>query len=198
MFVCCWRLQAFLLDMLDSMPRLRLSDDHLKFIIRILKELDVQDVPSFKSFRRMQKNLDDNVNIKTIQNISPAGKVSYSNSIVSLVALVCTFCTSLIGTRTDEKHPGLKDYANPKSRPFLQPYVEEKRTISESWQAHKLIEETRPELLTPMWDKNGKHFFIFELTGLADGRIVIPIRWVIRNGEGTADAVEVAYNQEVR
>lgn len=48
-----------------------------------------------------------------------------------------------------------------------------------------------------MWDCEGKHFYIFELTGLADGRVVIPIRWIIRNGEGSADAVEVIYDQEV-
>ncbi len=74
--------------MLDNMPRLRLSDDHLKFILRILKELDVPDVPSFKSFRKLQSTLDDDISITTIQNVSPAGNVSYSNSLVSLIAMV--------------------------------------------------------------------------------------------------------------
>lgn len=47
-----------------------------------------------------------------------------------------------------------------------------------------------------MWDQDGKHYFIFELTGLSDGRVVIPLRWIIRGGKGSADAVVVTYNPE--
>ncbi|OBZ68521.1 hypothetical protein A0H81_11586 [Grifola frondosa] len=49
--------EMFLLDMLDNMPRLRLSSDHMKFILWILKEVGVHGVPSFNSFRKRQDQI---------------------------------------------------------------------------------------------------------------------------------------------
>lgn len=87
--------------MLDNMPRLRLSDDHLKFILWILKDLDVPDVPSFKAFRRLQSTLDNDINITTIQNVAPSGNVSYSNSLISLIAMVKTAVLSFAFSVSD-------------------------------------------------------------------------------------------------
>ncbi len=65
----------FLLDLLDNMPRLRLSDDHMKFIMWILRELGVPQVPSLKALRKVQDSLDKNINVSTGQQISMAGIV---------------------------------------------------------------------------------------------------------------------------
>jgi hypothetical protein len=39
--------QMLVLDVLDNMLHLRLSDDHMKSVLWMLKELDVPDAPSF-------------------------------------------------------------------------------------------------------------------------------------------------------
>lgn len=78
----------FLLDLLDNMPRLRLSDDHMKFIMWIMVELGVPNVPSLKALRKMQDTLDKNINVPTNQHLSMAGNVFYMNSCIDLCALV--------------------------------------------------------------------------------------------------------------
>lgn len=46
-----------LLDILDNLPRLRMSSNQLKMILWILNECKVVSVPSYSGFRRMQDRL---------------------------------------------------------------------------------------------------------------------------------------------
>ncbi|KAJ7835357.1 hypothetical protein B0H14DRAFT_3109979 [Mycena olivaceomarginata] len=46
-----------LLDILDNLPRLRMSSNQFKMILWILKECKVADVPSYAAFRSMQEGL---------------------------------------------------------------------------------------------------------------------------------------------
>lgn len=62
-----------MLDLLDNLPLLRLSDDHLKAFIWVLKECGAQNVPSFFALQKKQKELSENVNIKTMSHTSPLG-----------------------------------------------------------------------------------------------------------------------------
>jgi hypothetical protein len=50
-------LKGMLLDILDNLPRLRMSSNQFKMILWILKECKVADVPSYAAFRRMQEGL---------------------------------------------------------------------------------------------------------------------------------------------
>ncbi|TFY61280.1 hypothetical protein EVJ58_g4612 [Rhodofomes roseus] len=77
----------FILDMLDNMPRLRLSTDHLKLFIWALNELSVPDVPSFKKFREMQDRLTKLTKIRTSLQRSATGEPFYQNSVPDLLAL---------------------------------------------------------------------------------------------------------------
>ncbi|KAJ7718672.1 hypothetical protein B0H16DRAFT_1739980 [Mycena metata] len=45
------------LDILDNLPRLRLSSSQLKMILWIMKECGAKDVPSFNAFRAMQTHI---------------------------------------------------------------------------------------------------------------------------------------------
>ena len=54
----------FLLDILDNMPHLRLSDDHMRSVLWMLRELDVPDTPSFYALRETQKKLADEMDIQ--------------------------------------------------------------------------------------------------------------------------------------
>jgi hypothetical protein len=78
------------LDLLDSLPRLRLSSDQLKFVLWMLKELDVPGVPSLQTLRDQQEALRARVGISTNRKVALSGNVFYMNSIPSLIALVCS------------------------------------------------------------------------------------------------------------
>jgi len=47
-----------LLDIMDNLPRLRLSEAHFKLILWLLRQCGVTHVPDYSEFRRMQKGLD--------------------------------------------------------------------------------------------------------------------------------------------
>ncbi|THV04305.1 hypothetical protein K435DRAFT_961933 [Dendrothele bispora CBS 962.96] len=50
---------GMLLDLVDNLPRLRLSSAHFKLILWLLKECGVSQVPSYSAFRKMQGLLTD-------------------------------------------------------------------------------------------------------------------------------------------
>lgn len=78
----------FMLDLLDNLPRLRLSDDQLKTIIWVMRECKTPDVPSFSALRKKQAELIKNVNIKTRHHTSAMGNEFYMNHPAELLALV--------------------------------------------------------------------------------------------------------------
>ncbi|KAH9922150.1 hypothetical protein B0H21DRAFT_701557 [Amylocystis lapponica] len=148
----------FLLDMLDNMPRLRLSTDHIKFVLWILRELRVDGVPSFKAFRKMQAKSSTLTNIQTHLHWSPIGNVFYQNSVPNLLAL---------------------DWANPETRPYIEEYPIRSQTVSESYHSRKWTHEIDAELQAPMWaaHHSRKHYFLGEMAALSDGRRVVPLAW---------------------
>jgi len=80
--------QMYVLDLLDSMPRLRLSGAVMKSILWALRELDVPDVPSFKKLRQTQKALAQKIRISPTRHESSMGNIFYQNSLEALLALV--------------------------------------------------------------------------------------------------------------
>lgn len=79
----------FLLDILDNMPHLRLSDDHMRSVLWMLRELDVPDTPSFYALRETQKKLADEMDIQPREHISALGKKFHVVAPEDLLALVC-------------------------------------------------------------------------------------------------------------
>ncbi|KAJ6576118.1 hypothetical protein DFH09DRAFT_1078466 [Mycena vulgaris] len=106
----------FMLDLLDNLPRLRLSDDHLKSIIWVMRECKTPNVPSFSALRKKQASLTREVGIKSEHHTSSLGNNFYMNHPGKLLAL---------------------DWANPLVRPFIHVYPEVSGPICESWQAEK-------------------------------------------------------------
>lgn len=80
-----------MLDLLDNLPRLRLSDDHMKTIIWIMKECGTQDVPSFYALRKKQKQLLSEADIKPKLHVSPMGNQFYMNHPSKLLAFVSNY-----------------------------------------------------------------------------------------------------------
>ena len=79
----------FILDLLDNLPRLRLSNDHLKVVIWALRELGVKGVPSLSKFRTTQEAIQKVSGIHTDAKRSPGGDVFHQNRTADLIALVC-------------------------------------------------------------------------------------------------------------
>lgn len=78
----------YILDLLDSMPRLRLSGTIMKSILWALRELDVPNVPSFKQLRGTQKALAQKIPISPSRHEAATGNIFYQNSLEALLALV--------------------------------------------------------------------------------------------------------------
>ncbi|KAI0030393.1 hypothetical protein K488DRAFT_54332 [Vararia minispora EC-137] len=166
----------FLLDILDNLPRNRLSDSVLKMIIWMLQELGVRDVPSLYAFRKMQNRIRGHGGVPTHPYISPIGNHYFMNDIPTMIA---------------------HDWSNPKTRPHIQIYPEiSNGPISEFWHAQKLLHDIDPTLLTPMYVRGVQHFYIHEPAQLFTGNFVIPLRWIIYQKVLHAQAYSVTVNSQ--
>lgn len=98
----------FILDLLDNLPRLRLSTDHFKVILWALRELGMRSVPSMARFRKMQQSLQRQCAIRTDLKHSPEGNIFYQNRIADLIALVrCSALLTLSTIRFTDRLQGL-------------------------------------------------------------------------------------------
>ncbi|THU93261.1 hypothetical protein K435DRAFT_861654 [Dendrothele bispora CBS 962.96] len=157
---------TMLLDIMDNLPRLRLSTNHFKFILWLLKQAGVQQVPSYDSFRKVQKDLTHLCGSEPVK------------------------CTSFLGNRfyvNDPREAIKRQFANPEVAPHINLYPEETTgPISEVWQAERW-KEFDSSNLTPMYSNNGKQFYVNEVAMLHDNRLVIPLLWLKRDGILHAD-----------
>ncbi|KAJ3738322.1 hypothetical protein DFH05DRAFT_1454991 [Lentinula detonsa] len=155
---------AMLLDILDNLPRLRLSSNSVKLILWMLKELGISGVPSFNSFRKMQDSLQKQ------SGITPEAHISeFKNHFHS------------VNPRDWVAH----EFANPHVAPHINLYPE--RTDgprSETWQFERWTEFS-PAQLTPMMTRGLRQFWITEVAQLNDGSYVIPHNWIYVTTAGT-------------
>lgn len=72
--------------------------------------------------------------------------------------------------------------------------------ISEVWHAAKWTKAMNTSRLSPMYDSKQlqRHFYLNELSALKTGQLVVPVRWIMHNGELRADALEVTLDVLVR
>jgi hypothetical protein len=83
-----------MLDLLDNLPCLRLSDDHLKAIILVMKECGTPNVPSFYALRKLQKKLTEDVGLKPRHHTSSLNNQFYMNHPNDLICLFSLFSLS--------------------------------------------------------------------------------------------------------
>ena len=77
-----------LLDIIDNLPRLRLSSSQLKIILWLLKECKVKGVPSYNSFRKLQEQLRQVCGSEPRPYVSSAGNRFFVNDVHESVARV--------------------------------------------------------------------------------------------------------------
>ncbi|VDB98021.1 unnamed protein product [Peniophora sp. CBMAI 1063] len=165
----------FLLIMACSQPRLRLSDDHIRLILSLLKDLDVSGVPSFKAFRAKQVSISKELDIQSKLHVSSLDNHFYSNEPHTLFKL---------------------DWANPLVRPHIHVYPNiSSKGVSETFEAEKWVKEVPFSDLSPMWAEwksaPQRHFFVNELASLKTGHAVIPQRWITCDGVDHVDCLVV-------
>jgi hypothetical protein len=85
-----------MLDLLDNLPRLRLSDDHLKSIIWVMRECKTPNVPSFAALRKKQESLARDIGINSEHHTSSLGNHFYMNHPAKLFALVHISLSNLL------------------------------------------------------------------------------------------------------
>ncbi|KAF7315983.1 hypothetical protein MIND_00115300 [Mycena indigotica] len=164
--------QMFLLDILDNLPRLRVSKSLMRVILWIMRETGAQDIPSLEGLNRVQKEIRAESGIPTLPCLSPLGNVFFMNDPCAIVA---------------------HDWANPAIRKHIRVYPEipSNGIVCEIWHAQKWRKNMDLDALSPMYDAGNAHFYVNELCRLQDGKFVVPIRWVTVNSAVWADCYSV-------
>ncbi|KAJ7644882.1 hypothetical protein FB45DRAFT_735642 [Roridomyces roridus] len=162
--VLSYGFQSCYLDILDNLPRLRLSSSQLKMVLWIMKECGARDVPSFNEFRSMQTHIRKLVGVRSDLHKSDLGNNFYVNDIRDLIA---------------------KDFANPEVAPHINKYPEDVDggPLSEIWQMkdgrwHNIPLDTLP----PSILVQSLRYYIHEVAELKDGRWIIPVLWIKSKG----------------
>lgn len=79
-----------MMDLLDNMPRLRLSEAHMRLILWVMKESGCPDVPSLYKLRRTQQSLQETMGVRTRQYRSQLGNIFFMNDIPQMISKVGT------------------------------------------------------------------------------------------------------------
>ncbi|KAJ6608000.1 hypothetical protein B0H10DRAFT_1816685 [Mycena sp. CBHHK59/15] len=161
-----------LLDIIDNLPRLRMSSNQFKMILWILKECNVSNVPSYNGFRKMQNRLRELCGSAPKSYTSTVGNRFFVNDIRETIARVRNNLFSII-----RKH--LQFYPEATTGP-----------ISEVWQAQRW-KEFKPSELTPMYARGLRQFYIDEVAALESGALVIPVAWIKLEGVLCANCVDI-------
>lgn len=138
----------FILDLLDNLPQLRLSDDHLKVIIWAMNECGTPNVPSSTSLRAKQAQLTKEMEIKTTHHTSAQENVFYSNrpsETTQLVSRLLSLSDGVLLTLVMVMFV-TQDFANPLVRPHMKLLPRVGVPISEFRDAGKWVEENDTSL----------------------------------------------------
>ncbi|KAJ7847525.1 hypothetical protein B0H13DRAFT_2255356 [Mycena leptocephala] len=161
---------SMLLDILDNLPRLRMSSNQLKMILWLLKECRIVNVLHMRPFEKMQDRLRGLCGSEPKAYTSGMGNRFFVNDVRDSIS---------------------RDFSNPEIVKHLNFYPEETTgPVSEVWQVERW-KEFKPSELTPMYARGLRQFYIEEVAELESGKKVIPLTWIKRGGVLCADCLDV-------
>ncbi|KAL0578323.1 hypothetical protein V5O48_003670 [Marasmius crinis-equi] len=139
-------------------------------VLDILRHIPrLQNLPSSRVMDTIDMELQALCGIKTLRHEGKLGHVYYTNDFAGIIA---------------------QEMANPRVRRDLHFYPEDSSpSLSEAWQADRWLKELDSQLTTPMIRIFNQDFYLQEPARLRDGRLVIPIRWFMRDGVSDGAAV---------
>jgi len=79
-----------MLDIIDNLPRLRMSSNLFRMVLWVLKESRLSNVPSYEAFRKMQADIQKRCGSEPTECKSSLGNIFYVNNIPDTVARVGT------------------------------------------------------------------------------------------------------------
>ncbi|KAJ6548053.1 hypothetical protein B0H10DRAFT_1969390 [Mycena sp. CBHHK59/15] len=147
---------TFLLNILDNMPRLRISSSLMRVFLWMLRESGAKDVPSFDRLRQVQQEIRAEYGIPSIPCKSPLGNVFFINDPRTIIAQGLSL---------------KKDWANPAVRAQMHVYPEilDDGVVREIWHALKWRKNMDLDVLSPMYDAGTEHYYVNELARLKNG-----------------------------
>jgi len=85
------------LDLIDHLPRCRISQDTLKAMLACMTISGTPDVPTFSALQSSQEMLDKVLGLIPQKHISSLGNVFYMNPPPGLISLVCYLSLFYLG-----------------------------------------------------------------------------------------------------
>ncbi|KAF7288899.1 hypothetical protein MIND_01405900 [Mycena indigotica] len=152
-----------LLDVMDNLPRCRFTGAQMTLVLHMMKRLGVQNIPSLKTLRKIQKQVHEGFGNTPVKVQTPQGNVFYTSNLRQAIA---------------------RDFANPLIAPHLNLYPEDVGSgpMSERWQAERAFD----------YDARPAHTHVFEwamsLTWIRrNGNLTSDVYIVARDAEGVWD-----------
>ncbi|KAI6029001.1 hypothetical protein EDC04DRAFT_2869083 [Pisolithus marmoratus] len=132
-------------------------DAQLHVFLWGLSVLGVDSVPSTRVLKDLNNSLQSQYGILSIHYQGSLSHVYYINHLPSLIT---------------------QEMANPHIHMHIHHYPEDAGgRLDQPWQASRWLHEIDPSIATPMIHKGQQDFYVFELTKLIDGTVVVPERW---------------------
>ncbi|KAI6104848.1 hypothetical protein EDD16DRAFT_1694562 [Pisolithus croceorrhizus] len=146
-----------ILDILHHLPCSLFSDVQLQVILWGLSILGVDNIPSTRVLKDFDNSLQSLYGIPSVHYQGALGHIYYVNYLPSIIA---------------------QEMANPHVHPHIRHYPEDAGgRLDQPWQASRWLCEIDPTIAMPMIHKAWQDFYVFELTKLMDGSMVIPECW---------------------
>ncbi|OBZ65346.1 hypothetical protein A0H81_14668, partial [Grifola frondosa] len=106
--------EMFMLNLLDNLPHLQLSDDHMKTILWVIRECGILNVPSLSALWKLQACLTKTTAMETHHHTSSLGNHFYMNHPLDLLALpgqphTCQSTIEIIETQIRAACTGVQD-----------------------------------------------------------------------------------------